>query len=163
MLLLYLAVAVQLVLLGAMTWTIHRLSAQAHTLDFPQFRAQVIDAMGDFLADILSHPRVKAALAQAVTNGMNHTMEQPDLGLRLHKVNESMRDDNLRMSRAIGEQLPGLAKSFVGGAMSSITKKKSKRIPEETTAGTKQLCEVSSLTLDSSSLGSDTLEVKKAK
>jgi hypothetical protein len=85
-------------------------------------------------------------------------MEQPDLGVRLHKVSESIREDNIQMSRSIGEQLPGLAKSFVSGAVSSITKKKKKekekttQILEQKTVGMK----VSDLSLDSS----DTKKIK---
>lgn len=139
-------VAIQLAIIGGAAWAVQR-------LDWAQLRVQSIEWLGNFVADVLDHPRVKLVLAEAVTNGMNHTMEQPDLGMRLHKVSESMREDNLQMSRSFGEQLPALAKSFVGGAVSSMTKKKTK--PEQHATTTKLLeqrrtaIEVSSLTLDS--------------
>lgn len=149
MILIYLAVGFQVAILLGMAYSIQYCRRAKY--DVTKLRSQLIDLLGNFLADILDHPRVKLALAQSVANGINHTIEQPDLGQRLQKVSESMREDTLRMSRAIGEQLPGLAASFVGGAMSSITKKK-KLISTDTSESSKtqHLLEVRALSLDSS-------------
>ena len=62
------------------------------------------------MADALDHPRVKLSLAENVANGMNHTMEQPDLGFCLQQVSEQ----DLQVSRSIGEQLPVFAANIVG-------------------------------------------------
>jgi hypothetical protein len=149
----YLAVAIQLAILAGAIWAMQR-------LDLAKLRAESIDVLGNFMADILDHPRVKIALAQAVTNGINHTMEQPDLGGRLHKVSESMRADNLQMSRSLGEQLPGLAKHFFGGAVSSISKK-TKNENTKALEPKKMATEVSNLSLDFSE--SDLVDTKKIK
>jgi hypothetical protein len=87
-------------------------------------------------------------------------MEQPDLGVRLHKVSESMRADNLQMSRSLGEQLPGLAKHFFGGAVSSISKK-TKNENTKALEPKKMATEVSNLSLDFSE--SDLVDTKKIK
>ena len=76
------------------------------------------------MAEVLEHPRVKLSLAESVTNGMNHSMEQPDLGFRLQQVSESMREHNLQTSRSIGEQLLTLTANFVEGVMSWLVSKK---------------------------------------
>jgi hypothetical protein len=126
MVILYLAVGIELVVLTAVSWAAYMVLSGTYVVDTAKLRARMVDTLGDFVADVLEHPRVKLAMAESVRNGMNHTIEQPDLGSRLRKVSEYMAEDNLHMSRSIGEQLPGLAASFMSGAVSSITGKKTK-------------------------------------
>lgn len=131
MLLFYLALTAQLALLCGASWLYYILSNP--NIDWTKIRSRAIDILGDFLADVLDHPRLNLALAKVVTNGINHTMQQPDLGPRLHDVSESLREENVKMSRALGEQLPDLAANFVGGAISAIRQKKPKQSNEVTT------------------------------
>lgn len=97
-------------------------------------RTHLIDAIGNLIADVLAHPRVEASLAQVVVNGINQSLEQPDLVQRLETVlqNNVRPEDTMGMSRAFGEQLPGLAANFVGGAVSSIRWKKSVKTSDPT-------------------------------
>ncbi|MFM8622635.1 MAG: hypothetical protein ACKOB3_04575, partial [Holophagaceae bacterium] len=120
MLLLYLAVAIHLAILAVVSCVIYLLcfSSSVHATNI---RDKVVEFVATFVADVLLHPRSQRALDETLRRGMNYTIEQPDLGSRLRKVSEHMAEDNLHMSRAIGEQLPGLAASFMSGAMSSIT------------------------------------------
>ena len=125
MLLLYLAIGIQLSILAVVSWAVY-VFFFATSIHADKLRNSLVDATGNFIADVLEHPRTQAALDQTLRRGINHTIEQPDLGSRLHKVSEYMAEDNLQMSRTMGEQLPGLAVSFVSGAVSSITRKKIK-------------------------------------
>eukprot|EP00934_Nitzschia_sp_Nitz4_P004962 Nitzschia sp. Nitz4//scaffold4_size323378//265332//265990//NITZ4_000703-RA/size323378-snap-gene-0.429-mRNA-1//1//CDS//3329553528//4952//frame0 len=117
-------------------WVVLELTRKSKE-DWQQWRTALIDVLGNFAADLLEHPRLQDALAQVVTNGMNHTIEQPDLGARLQNVSESLREDNLKMSRALGEQLPDLAANLVGGALSTMRQKKKvegSKVPVEPSA-----------------------------
>lgn len=145
----YLALIIQLFVLSGITWCIY----VALSLDqafYDKSRAKAIDVLGNFMADLLDHPRVKVALAQVVTNGMNHTLEQPDLGQRIAHVGEALREDNLKMSRSIGEQLPGLAANFMGGAMSSLKRGGTKGRTEASFTDSKHSTDVLRLRLDGS-------------
>lgn len=152
MILFYLAVAIQVAILGGLVLSIHLLRRSWSSHDSTEHRSKLIDVLGNFVADVLDHPRVKLCLAETVANGMNHTMAQPDLGLRLQQVSESMREHNLQMSRTIGEQLPALAANFMGGAMSSMvsSKKRSSKRNLSTSSETQGSREVKTLTLESS-------------
>ena len=80
--------------------------------------------MAQFLADVLSHPKVERALSQTIVLGMNATLEQPGFAARINKVTQdAMRDtteqDNSQLSRQMGEQFPKLAAQFLGGAVAS--------------------------------------------
>lgn len=152
MILLYLAVAIQVAILVGLAFCIRQLHRSAGSYDLADLRTRLVDVLGNFLADVLDHPRVKESLAESVANGMNHTMAQPDLGFRLQQVSESMREHNLQMSRSIGEQLPALAANFVGGAVSSMvsTKKRSQRNVER--QGSREV-KTSTLESSDSSLG----------
>ena len=164
MILFYVAVVIQLAILGGTAWVLRRLVLDVSPKHADTLRAQCIEWLGNLVADILEHPRLKMVLAQAVTNGINYTMEQRDLGERLHKVSVAMREDNLQMSRSLGEQLPGLAKSFVGGAVSSITRKKKPENNTKRLESQKTSFEVSSLTLDDDDVSSsDFVGAKKFK
>ncbi len=161
MFLFFVAVSIQVLILIGVAFAIKELRSARYNL--AKLRDQSVDVLGNFLADVLEHPRVKIALAQSVANGMNHTIEQPDLGLRLQKVSDAMLEDNIRMSRVIGEQLPGLAASFVGGAMSSLSMiKMKKRISKSHSDNSKEqgALEVTTLSLDSSE---SVLDTKKDK
>ena len=83
MILLYLAVAIQVAILVGLALIINFLRHSFSKSDPQELRSKLIDVLGNFLADVLDHPRVKLSLAESVTNGMNHTMQQPDLGFRL--------------------------------------------------------------------------------
>lgn len=151
MFLFYLTVAIQVGIVVGLILSIRLLHRSAGGYDLAELRTKVIDILGNFLADVLNHPRVQRALAESVANGMNHTMEQPDLGLRLQQVSESMREHNLRMSRSIGEQLPALAVNFMGGAMSSmVSKKKGIKRNGSSSSELQGSVEVKTLTLESS-------------
>ena len=151
MFLFYLTVAIQVGIVVGLVLSIRLLHRSAGSYDPAELRTKVIDILGNFLADVLNHPRVQRALAESVANGMNHTMEQPDLGLRLQQVSESMREHNLRMSRSIGEQLPALAVNFMGGAMSSmVSKKKGIKRNGSSSSELQGSVEVKTLTLESS-------------
>jgi hypothetical protein len=162
MLLLYLIVVIQLALLAVVSWAVYQLFWDTR-IDATKLRAWMVAAVADFGADVLEHPRTQLVLNEIFRNGINHTMEQPDLGSRLRKVSEYMADDNLQMSRSIGEQLPGLAANFVSGAVSSFTGKKNKSNNPALGGGSRvqPVKEVSSLSLDGSGMEYDA--TKKAK
>jgi len=167
MLLLYLAIGIQLSILAVVSGVVYVLFF-ATSIHAEKIRDKLVDATGNFVADVLEHPRTQASLDQTFRRGINHTIEQPDLGSRLRKVSEYMAEDNLHMSRTIGEQLPGLAASFVSGAVSSIAWKKSKPNSTSLEGGSKEkfIGQRSSLSLGASDGETDIagrIELKKAK
>eukprot|EP00525_Craspedostauros_australis_P005526 CAMPEP_0198121844 /NCGR_PEP_ID=MMETSP1442-20131203/33220_1 /TAXON_ID= /ORGANISM="Craspedostauros australis, Strain CCMP3328" /LENGTH=162 /DNA_ID=CAMNT_0043780729 /DNA_START=121 /DNA_END=609 /DNA_ORIENTATION=+ len=85
-----------------------------------QTREWLVRQMGEFTADVLEHPRVQTAMANSIVEGMNRTIEQPDLGERMCNLMESRREYNLKMSRSLGEQLPSMTANLVSGYMSSV-------------------------------------------
>ena len=167
MLLLNLALGIHLAVLAVLSGAVYVLffGASVHA---DKLRDAMVEAMGNFLADVLEHPRTQAALDQTLRRGINHTIEQPDLGSRLRKVSEYMAEDNLHMSRTIGEQLPGLAANFVSGAVSSIAWKKKKPNNSVLEGRSKETSieQGSSLSLGGSDVDADfpgRIESKKAK
>jgi len=136
MMLLHLAVIVHLAILSVVIYGSYLLFFDSSdnaakirdslALEATKVRERMVEAVAMFIADVLEHPRVQGVLDETFQRGINHTIEQPDLGSRLRGVYANMEDDSREMSRAMGEQLPGLAVSFVSGAVSSFTGKKNK-------------------------------------
>jgi hypothetical protein len=79
----------------------------------------MIHVIGNFLADIMEHPRVQHAAAQTMSKGMNVHMDDPELPRRAARIYIQLQED-ADMSRQLGEQFPKVAASFIAGAASSL-------------------------------------------
>jgi hypothetical protein len=80
----------------------------------------VLNLICHVIADILEHPRVQQAAAQAIVAGMNATTEQPDLPKKAATLYLNMQTENEYISRRLGEQFPKVAANFIAGAASSF-------------------------------------------
>mmetsp|Transcript_3442 Transcript_3442/g.5729 ORF Transcript_3442/g.5729 Transcript_3442/m.5729 type:complete len:144 (+) Transcript_3442:81-512(+) len=90
----------------------------------------VVNLISEFVAAILSHPKVSAALNTIIMTAMNCFMDQPDLADKIHNMSAAMMTDMGRhedTARILGKDVPKLVSGFMGGLasnMPSIRKKK---------------------------------------
>jgi hypothetical protein len=72
-----------------------------------------------FLAQVLEHPTVVNAAARIMVAGIDESMEQPELALKIAQVTRSIAtsEDGVK---EIGKAFPKMALDFMGGAVAGI-------------------------------------------
>ena len=84
----------------------------------------LVNAIGNFLADILEHPRLQNIAATTMAQGMKLHMEDPNFARRAAKIYIQLQED-ADMSRQLGEQFPKVAASFIAGAARGLKRQAS--------------------------------------
>lgn len=85
------------------------------------YRSTVV-FMAEFVADILSHPRLRSILVDMIVAAINAFMNQDDIGSKIDETTRRVYDTDkaLQASEAIGREVIPMVTGFVGGMASSL-------------------------------------------
>ena len=87
----------------------------------------------EFIADIVSHPRLQDILVDLIVTAINAFMDQDDIGRKMDDTVRRVmydREKARETSRALGKEVVPMVTGFVGGVASSFTPSAMKRRKE---------------------------------